>query len=55
MKQKTKKQHTSPYTPDPLFTAVTKSLPATLGFAVLAVALGDPVHPPSGRHNPRFP
>jgi len=40
MKQKTKKQHTSPYTPDPLFTAVTKSLPATLGFAALAVAMG---------------
>ena len=40
MKQKTKKQHTSPYTPDPLFTAVTKSLPATLGFAVLAIAMG---------------
>lgn len=40
MKQKTKKQHTSPYTPDPLFTAVTKSLPATLGFAVLAIVMG---------------
>lgn len=40
MKQKTKKRHTSPYTPDPLFTAVTKSLPATLGFAVLAIVMG---------------
>ena len=40
MKQKTKKHRTSPYTPDPLFTAVTKSLPATLGFAALAVAMG---------------
>ena len=40
MKLKTKKLHTSPYTPDPLFTAVTKSLPATLGFAALAVAMG---------------
>ena len=40
MKQKTKKQHTSPYTPDPPFTAVTKSLPATLGFALLAIVMG---------------
>ena len=40
MKQKTKKQHTSPYTPDPLFTTVTKSLPATLGFAVFAIVMG---------------
>lgn len=40
MKQKTKKHRTSPYTPDPLFTAVTKSLPATLGFAVFAIVMG---------------
>ena len=35
-----KGRNTGAYTPDPLFTAVTKSLPATLGFAALAVAMG---------------
>ena len=33
-------RNTGAYTPDPLFTAVTSSLPATLGFAALAVAMG---------------
>lgn len=35
-----KERNAGAYTPDPLFTAVTKSLPATLGFAALAVAMG---------------
>ena len=35
-----KERNASAYTPDPLFTAVISTLPATLGFAALAVAMG---------------
>lgn len=35
-----KERHSDAYTSDPLFTAVISSLPATLGFAALAVAMG---------------